>query len=525
MHTSNQNGLGWQTALASPKTSQLDISKAIVRSIITGQLAVGEKLPSIRRLATKLNLPPGVVRRAFEHLLAQGWLEMRHGSGTYVSKSSKLLIDQELYCEQNALLPSFSPNANESGLGEQLLSALPEPIEETRLSTWQNQLPYGIGDLIMSGSSTSRGDSINFLPSNVISAKYTGARWDLALERWLADCTKSAPQLTEPAGMLDLRKQIASWLRLSRGITCSPNDVIVVNGAQEARFLLARLFVMEGTQIVFEDPGSLLQRSLLHSFGAKLIPVSMDESGPIAEELDSITDCRLMWTTPTAQFPTGGLYSRIRKQRLLDWANKNDAFIIEDEPCAEFIYQSRMTPAMTAMDENRRTIYIGSFSQVLPAGWQIGFIVVPPAMRVPLIRLKSISNRCTPSTLQWLVMRLFENGFLQQRVRTMQRTCETRRQATLNGIGEWEAQNIMYTPVKAGLFQTIWLPSGIDDLDFKARCQERGVEVAAVSPSYLRGPARSGFVLNFGSLNESAISLGLQRVGAVLASLETANIK
>jgi len=519
MHTSNQNGLGWQTALASPKTSQLDISKAIVRSITSGQLAVGEKLPSIRRLATKLNLPPGVVRRAFEHLLAQGWLEMRHGSGTYVSKSSKLLIDQELYCERNALIPSAAPFINETGDGEELLTGLKEPLVEARLSTWQNQLPYNMGDLIISGSSTSRGDSVNFLPNNIISGKYTGARWDLALEKWLADCTKSAPQLTEPAGFLELRKQIASWLRLSRGIACSPNDVVVVNGAQEARFLLARLFVMEGTEIVYEDPGSLLQRSLLTSFGAKLVPVSVDESGPIAEELDSITGCRLMWTTPSAQFPTGALYSRIRKQRLLDWANRNDAIIIEDEPCAEFIYQSRMTPAITALDENRRSIYIGSFSQVLPAGWQIGFIVVPPALRIPLVRLKSISNRCTPSTLQWLVMRLFENGFLQQRVRTMQRICENRRQATLNGIAKWEAQNIMYTPVKAGLFQTVWLPSGVDDLQFKARCQEHGVEVAAVSPCYLRGPARSGFVLNFGSLDESAISLGLERIGAVLANL------
>jgi GntR family transcriptional regulator / MocR family aminotransferase len=520
MHTSNQNGLGWQTALASPKTSQLDISKAIIRSITTGQLAVGEKLPSIRRLATKLNLPPGVVRRAFEHLLAQGWLEMRHGSGTYVSKSSKLLIDQELYCERNALLPSASPRLNEFDEEGELISTLQEPsMEEIRLSAWQDKLPYSISDLITSGSSTSRGDSVNFLPNNVISAKYTGARWNLALERWLADCTKSAPQLTEPAGLLELRKHIASWLRLSRGITCSPNDVVVVNGAQEARFLLARLFVQEGTEVVYEDPGSLLQRSLLTSFGANLIPVSMDESGPIAEELDTITGSRLFWTTPSAQFPTGALYSRIRKQRLLDWATRNNALIIEDEPCAEFIYQSRMTPAITALDENRRTIYIGSLSQVLPAGWQIGFIVAPPALRIPLVRLKSISNRCTPSTLQWLVMRLFENGFLQQRVRTMQRVCETRRQATLNGIGQWEATNITYSPVKAGLFQTIWLPSGVDDLDFKMRCQENGVEVTAVSPCYLRGPARSGFVLNFGSLDEPAISLGLQRVGAVLANL------
>jgi GntR family transcriptional regulator/MocR family aminotransferase len=161
---------------------------------------------------------------------------------------------------------------------------------------------------------------------------------------------------------------------------------------------------------------------------------------------------------------------------------------------------------------------------VLPAGWQIGFIVVPPSVRVPLVRLKSISNRCTPSALQYLVMRLFENGFLQQRVRTMQRVCEVRRQAILNGIAQWENPNISYSPVKAGFFQTVWLPAGIDDLEFKKRCQEQGAEVTAVSPSYLRGPARSGFILNFGSLDESAISIGLQRVGAVLASLQLSNI-
>jgi GntR family transcriptional regulator/MocR family aminotransferase len=504
------------------KPTQADIGKAIVQSISTGELNPGDKLPSIRRLATKIGIAPGVVRRAFEQLLAQGWLEMRHGSGTYVSRSSKLLIQQKTFSQgESRLQPADGQGGSVGAFAAPLELATPDPEElefcsdsEFRLTYWQERL--------MSVCVDSRGDggartlAISFAPTDLVCSKFGGTRWRIAMGQWLDDCASFPGALTEPAGLIELRSQIASWLTASRGIVCSFRDVIIVSGPQEARFLAARMFVSEGTRVAFEEPGSIRQRNLLSAFGATLIPISLDESGPSVEELNRTQNTHVIWTNPAVQFPTGALFTKARKQKILEWANANNSVIIEDESCSEFSYQSRMTPAIAAIDELKRTLYIGSLSQILPSEWRISFVVAPPSMQAPLLRLKALTSRCTSPTLQWLLVKLFENSVPQQRARQLQRICESRRLAMLRALQEWNLPEVMFSPVKAGLFQTVWLPSRVDDTEIRSRCRMAGVEVTPVSPCHLTRPARSGLVLNFGALEETQIEEGIKLVGQIL---------
>jgi GntR family transcriptional regulator / MocR family aminotransferase len=505
------------------KPSQAEIGKAIMHSITTGELKPGDKLPSIRRLAAKIDIAPGVVRRAFEQLLAQGWLEMRHGSGTYVSRSSKLLIQQKTFSQgEHRLQPDNGLNTTGSGAGAVTPLEIAgrdseeefSPDSHFRLTFWQERLKRVCVDT--RNDLRSHSPAISFAPTDLVLSKFGGTRWRVAMAQWLDDCATLPGALTEPAGLMELRRQIASWLTASRGIVCSARDVMIVNGPQEARFLAARMFVSEGTRVAFEEPGSIRQRNLLSSFGATLIPISLDESGPSVEELNRTQNTRVIWTNPAVQFPTGALFTKARKQKILEWANANNSVIIEDESCSEFSYQSRMTPAIAAMDELKRTLYIGSLSQILPAEWRISFIVAPPTMQAPLLRLKALASRCTSPTLQWLLVKLFENSVPQQRARQLQRICESRRLAMLRALQEWDLPEVVFSPVKAGLFQTVWLPSRVDDTEIRLRCRLAGVEVTPVSPCHLTRPARSGLVLNFGALEETQIEEGIRLVGEIL---------
>jgi GntR family transcriptional regulator/MocR family aminotransferase len=501
------------------RPTQADIGQVIIQSIAAGELNPGDKLPSIRRLATKIGIAPGVVRRAFEQLLAQGWLEMRHGSGTYVSRSSKLLIQQKTFSQGDAPLQTVQGNSADSILLP-LEIAPPDPEEleffsdsDFRLTYWQERLKSVCVD---SKGDNVREPAISFAPTDLVCSKFGGTRWRIAMGQWLDDCATFPGALTEPAGLTELRRQIASWLTAARGIVCSSRDVIIVSGPQEARFLAARMFVSEGTRVAFEEPGSIRQRNLLSAFGATLVPISLDESGPSVEELSRTENTRVIWTNPAVQFPTGALFTKARKQKILEWANANNSVIIEDESCSEFSYQSRMTPAIAAMDELKRTLYIGSFSQILPAEWRISFVVAPPSMQAPLLRLKALTSRCTSPTLQWLLVKLFENAVPQQRARQLQRMCESRRLAMLRSLQEWNLPEVVFSPVKAGLFQTVWLPGRVDDTEIRSRCRMAGVEVTPVSPCHLTRPARSGLVLNFGALEESQIEEGIKVVGQIL---------
>ena len=153
---------------------------------------------------------------------------------------------------------------------------------------------------------------------------------------------------------------------------------------------------------------------------------------------------------------------------------------------------------------------------MLPAEWQIGFIVAPSAFRVPLLRAKSLTNRCTSLLVQSLTRRLLESGFVQEHIRRVQRQNDERRHCMLLNLQQWTNENISFSPVKGGISQTIWLKPGIDDLKIVQACAARGIAVTPVSPCFMRQPAQSGLVLNFSAIDADDMTLAMGRLDAVL---------
>jgi len=380
---------------------------------------------------------------------------------------------------------------------------------------WAKELSQVFANATVYGAPAAN-QEFELLSTGAESRALVEARWETALRAWIDECTHTTLKLTEPAGMPELREQVANWLRASRGMTCSANDIVIVNGAQEGRDLVARLLIDRGRPVVVEEPGSVMHRAFLQANGANLIPVNSDDSGLIIDELENVQEPALLYVCPSSQFPTGAVLSKNRRLHIIDWASINNSIIVEDDSGCEFTYESRVTSSIHSSDTHDRTIYISSLSHIIPPSWRVGFMVVPKRIRPTLVRLKSLTSRCTSPVVQRLVLKLFESGFMEEQVRKLQRICEQRRQAMLDELKTWPPELATYSPVKSGFLQTIWLPSAVGDVEIYRQCLDKGIAVVPVSPCFLKPPARPGLIINFAATPAEKMAEGLKELRAIL---------
>lgn len=474
--------------------------------IASGQIAPGDQLPPIRQLAGRLGLGIATTRKALAELVMQGWLVARHGSGTYVSQSAAL---QSNYFR-------FSPPVVNDLCAREVLECKPESASvHLPPGQWGRRM-QNVFDGAGLYSRYDESVDIDFRAGTPPVDLLDGTRWQELIGDWMKEINLTTISDRDPAGMPALRAKIAAWLNVSRGIQCSKEDIVIVSGAQQARSLVARLLVDETSRVVVEDPGSIFARLMFKSYGADLVPVHVDDSGLLVDELEGERNASLLYLTPSAQFPTGAVLSQSRRKRIAQWAKANNAIIIEDDNNSEFVYESRTVPAVHSFDVADQTIYIGTFAQILMPSLRIGFMVVPPRLREPLIRLKWLSDRCTSPLVQQLVLRMIDEGYLAQHLKRAWKFCAARRTTLLNALAALQPDLARFTPVKGGLHQTIWLPATIDDTIIFDECFRANVGVLPVSPCHLRGPARPGLMLSFGNLSDDRIGIGIQRLQQIL---------
>jgi GntR family transcriptional regulator/MocR family aminotransferase len=444
-----------------------------------------EQIPSIRALADQLNVSPTTVRRAFQMLIDEGWLTQQRGSGTYVSPSVEL---QQSYLSQSESATS------RSSVGADLSPALLKGTWAEALSA-ADYIPQhttfgGNGGVDLSADASPTGDNLPISP--------------VAMTKYISDALSNATTLTDPAGLQELREHIANWVALSRSLQCNAADIIVVSGRQQARSMVARLFGGEGQAIVFENPCNPETRMVFESFGWQSKAVPVDESGIVIEELERIEAAGALYLRPSSQFPTGAVLSKMRRERIANWADKADSIVIEDDIGCDFSFDSRVTAAVSSFVKPERSIYIGSFSHVLPPAWQIAFIVIPLSMREPFYRLKLVSDRCTSPVVQNVLNSMFNDGQLPKTVTRLQRDYARLREVMLEELAK-HSGTLTYTPVKGGLHQAVWFDAQVNDTELVRRCREQGVALTPLSPCFASAEAASGVLINFGAAEEAGI--------------------
>jgi len=457
------------------------------RAILDGRLRPGQRIPSTRGLATDLGVSRLPVLSAYEQLLHEGYLVGRTGSGTFVSRN----IPDHLL--RSPAVPRAVPVSRRSTeLRERAVPNRPSP------TSWSlPMIPFQIG-----------------LPALDL---FPHAAWSKLVARHARAESPEQLAYSDPAGLRGLRVAIAEHLRTSRAVRCVADQILIVPGSQAALRLAAATLLEPNDRIAIEEPGYFGAHRAFRSAGAQLVPVPVDEEGLQVGTLQRRgASVRAVYVTPSHQYPLGMTMSANRRFALLDWAERHQAWILEDDYDSEFRYISRPVGALQGMDARDRVIYIGTFSKALFPAVRVGYIVVPPPLWARFIESRFAFDMFTPTLYQRALAELLEQGHFARHLRRMRTAYLERRDALLDGLARHCGELVQVHNSDAGLHMTVLLRDGVDDRTVAARLGHRGVATLSLSNSYLGQTRRHGLLLGFGCAEPHRLLDATRVLGEVL---------
>jgi GntR family transcriptional regulator/MocR family aminotransferase len=458
--------------------------------ILDGSLRAGQRLPSTRSLAQELGVSRIPVLNAFEQLLAEGFVEGRVGSGTYVVHALP---------SESAAAARSSPGPQAARAGRRTLSRSSAPLERELGPWFGGPGPFRVGDVA--------GDQFPYRAWARLVARHA--------RRLGPDLISYGPRMGYPA----LREAVAAYLRTARGVRCEADQVIVVSGSQQALDVAARSLVDPGSAVWMEEPG---YRSAMDAFvaaGARLVPVPVDEEGlDVAAGIERAPRARAAFVTPSHQFPLGSTMSAARRMQLLDWARRSGAWVIEDDYDSEFRYESLPVASLQGMDRDARVIYIGTFSKVLYPGLRLGYLVVPPDLVPRFSSVRRALDICPPTSAQAVLADFMREGKFARHLRRMRQLYGERRTVLTEALRQELGGTLEVLGKQAGTHLVAVLPSGRRDRPLCERAAEQGLWVMPLTYCYLARPRLQGLVLGYGGTPTEEIPAAVHKLAAVLAS-------
>ncbi len=317
-------------------------------------------------------------------------------------------------------------------------------------------------------------------------------------------------------GNLALREALATYLGRSRGLACTPGDIVITAGATHALDLIARATLSVGDAVGFEEPGYPAARHVLQARGGHLLPLPLDDDGMQIELLPSGPLAPLLvYTTPSHQYPLAARLSVARRMALLNWAETNDCLIIEDDYDSEFRFDASPLPALASLDKTGRVAYIGTFSKVLTPALRIGYLVAPPLLRKRVEHLKDMTNEHPSWSVQQMLAVLITDGHMERHIRRMRQQYAEKRH-TLETILAPLVPLAHLRGLEAGLHAYLELRSDINASQVARLARARDVIVTTLDAYYIGTPDRSGLLLGYGSLDIPDIIQGAKVLREVI---------
>lgn len=482
-----------ETMRAAPLYRQ--IYEAIRRAILSGDFAPGRKLSSSRALAAELGVSRITVVNAYEQLFAEGYLEGKTGAGTFVAAElpDDLLQTAAQKSPDPAMLSEPLP-LRLSQFGLRLAEKSMNAVREQTVATFR---PFQNGLT-----------AVEEFPFDI---------WARLAGRWQRNPTRNVLGYGDPQGYRPLREAVAAHLASARGVNCSPEQVIITSGAQQALDLTARIFITPGDAVLIEDPCYQEARGAFEAAGANIIPVPVDSEGiDLVHAPDGGSRAKLVYVTPSNQYPLGVTMSLARRLALIEWARDANAWIIEDDYNSEFRYAGRPLASLQGLDPAGRVIYIGTFSKTIFPSLRLGCLVVPEGL-VDIFSAARALNDVHSSLIDQAVLAEFiSEGHFARHVRRM-RTLYEERQGIL--VEECRKQLGGLLEVKradAGMHLVGWLAEGVDDTEISRKAAERGLKLAAVSEYAAGKLSRGGFILGYTAFDERQIRDGVKIISELL---------
>jgi GntR family transcriptional regulator/MocR family aminotransferase len=483
--------------------------QALRQRILDGRLSSGARLPASRDLATSLSISRNSVMRAYDQLYAEGFTEGRVGDGTYVAQlPDKPGAAKKLSTKlSTGLSPSLStalstkPPDGAGDLSSKVIhSTAMERLQHHHLHTPKKGLPRAFRVGV---------PAFDLFPFDVW-GKLHAAFWRKPGLQHLG--------YGDPAGEWRLRELIAVYLRTSRDLQCVPEQIVITSGAQQAITLCAQLLLNEGDAVAIENPG---YRAAGHAFamaGAALRGMPVDAEG--MRSPDSHDGCKLAYVTPSHQYPLGVTMSLARRLELLDWAERTQGWIVEDDYDGEYRYSGAPLAPLAALDRQGRVLYVGTFGKVAFPALRLGYLVLPRTLVELFSRRRAVDMRHSEVGTQMVMAEFIAAGHFQRHIRRMRRAALSRRDALLAG---WPQDLRGCSPMPrplAGLHVSVAVDSQARERELVVQAESVGVEVNPLSDHWLPDSAvpvdnRAGLVLGFAAVPEADIASALGRLRSV----------
>ncbi|MHB8645598.1 MAG: MocR-like pyridoxine biosynthesis transcription factor PdxR [Thermomicrobiales bacterium] len=465
--------------------------------ILAGQLTPHARLPSTRVLASALGVSRTTTALAYEHLLLEGYIESRVGDGTRVTR---LQTVQRMQIADAGNLRA----ADNVGLRTALLSRrghllvntpFPEAFYANQASSVANLFRVGQPD-------------VAFFPYET---------WARLVAKHARRSLHAVSYYQDVHGYAPLREAIAAHIGVTRGVHCTPEQIILTAGAQGALDLVARVLLDPGDPAWVEDPGYGGARGALLAAGAELVAVPVDGEGIDVEAGRAhCLDARLAIVTPSHQFPTGVTMSLRRRLALLQWARDAQAWIVEDDYDSEYRFSGRPLEALQGLDTAARVIYVGTFSKVLFPSLRLGYLVAPAALLPGLIAARNFIDMHPPQLEQMALADFIAEGHFARHLRKMRVQYRERRDALVDALTRELGDVLDVTAPEAGMHLVAWLPTGGDGRAATRAAAAHGLHILPVSHFSVGPLQRDGLVLGFAGSDPQSLRAGVSVLARAL---------
>lgn len=475
-----------ETGSGEPRNHQLYL---LIREAILGELLVaGTRLPTSRELASELGTARNTVLHAYEQLRAEGYVEARVGSGTYVARSP----------------PDHQPQTGASGL---------PPLQQRPQATLSHR-----GRHIVENTRASAQQWGAFMPGVPDIEAFPFALWArLSARQW---SQPKARNLTYGwgGGHPDLKRAIARHLGAARAVQCTPEQILVTDGIHQAIHLCVHLLTDVGNRAWVEDPGYWGIRKVLAALGVETVPVPVDREGLAPGPLDMRRPPRLIFVTPSHQYPLGHVMSLARRRMLIEYAERHGAWIVEDDYDSEFRYGGRPLASLQGLEPNAPVLYTGTFSKTMFPGLRLGYMVLPTDLVQPFQLALSDLYREGRWMDQAVMAEFIDQGYYAAHIRRMRLLYGRKRALLRDAVDRHIPQaTLLSADSHAGLHLAIGLPEDAMDTEIAQRAQAHGLVSLPLSRYYMRREAaRQGLVLGYGGVAEAQIEPMLRRLARLV---------
>ncbi|HVI57262.1 MAG TPA: PLP-dependent aminotransferase family protein [Luteimonas sp.] len=453
------------------------LTRALKAALLAG-VAGGARLPATRQLARELGVSRNTVLAAYEQLRAEGFIDGRIGSGSYVAPQ----------------LPAVRPppRPREDGIAPQ--SAFARRMREChdhdklpgrRLRGVMHAFQYGV--------------------------PMTNPTLTTAWARELSHAAQyTPPGYPASQGLPALREATCDYLARRRGVHAAPEDVLIVNGTQQAMTLIADVLIDEDDTVAIEEPHYDAIRKVLQSHGARMHTTAVDREGLVCDALPP-GGAKLVCVTPSHQFPTGAVMSLRRRMALLEYAARHEAWIFEDDYDGEFRYDGKPLAALRSLDEGDRVIYVGTFSKALFPTLRLGYLIMPPQLRRDFIAAKWMSDFSSAGIEQAALANFIADGGFERHLRRTAQELRQRRATLVEGLRACSRGRLEIEDSQAGMHLVVWLP-GRGDADAEAlveQARQAGLGMYSIAPYYLHSQDRGGLLMGYGGMPVAEIEQAL----------------